>query len=127
MHRDGRWNFLTGITADHLNSGGVLNVAGATLTMDDCATNQGTCSVPFEVESVGVLNIQGGNYSSEATVSANSVLNIKGGTYTGMIEVAENGVLNIGDENGGRYGRAESRTFGRTVRGRIYDTDALSE
>ena len=71
-----------------------------TLTIDDCAENQGTCSVPFNVESGGILNLERGKYTGSATVSANSVMNIKGGTYTSKITVDENGTLNISAENG---------------------------
>lgn len=52
-----------------------------TLTMDDCAENQGTCYAPFNVKSGGILNLKGGNYD-------------------GNITVETSGTLNIGDENG---------------------------
>lgn len=71
-----------------------------TLTIDDCVETQGTCSVPFNVESGGILNLERGKYTGSATVSANSVMNIKGGTYTGEITVDPNGKLNISTENG---------------------------
>lgn len=94
---------LNGKKLDNFAGNALISVGSdGNLTVDDCSSTSPICYVPFNVQSGGILNIQGGNYysTSEITVGSGGTLNIQGGTYYSTITVATGGKLNISAKAG---------------------------